>query len=68
MDPANAGVAGFTVTNGGAAAISISADSEFAKLFYSTALAAQASNRDVTIQMRGNIGSYLKIDRIWLDE
>lgn len=59
---------GFTATNTNAAAIPISENPEFAKLFYSTALAAQASKRKVTIQMRYNHGSYLKMDRIWLYE
>ena len=39
---------------------------EFARMFYSTALAAQASGRNVTIQMRGSQSGYLKFDRIWL--
>lgn len=66
MPPENAGVAGFSITNGAAAAYNMSDNPDFAKLFYSTALAAQASGRDVTIQMRGNQSGYLKFDRIWL--
>ena len=68
MDPANASVAGYSISNGGAALVSIGDSPEFAKLFYSTALAAQASQRKVTVQMHGSLGSYLKIDRIWLAE
>jgi hypothetical protein len=61
-------VASFTITNGGAGLIRVSDNPEFAKLFYSTALAAQASKRNVSVQMRGTIRGYLKIDRIWLAE
>lgn len=57
---------GLNVTQAPAAAIRVESNSEFAKLFYSTALAAQASGREVTVQMRGTLGGYLKIDRIWL--
>jgi|GEM_PF-797177 len=66
ITPADAAVAGVTITNGGATAFNIATNPEFAKMFYSTALAAQASNRNVTIQMRGNQSGYLKFDRIWL--
>ena len=59
---------GINATNGGAAAVHISDNSEFAHLFYSTALAAQASGRSVTIQMRGTRSGYLRADRIWLRE
>jgi hypothetical protein len=60
--------AGFTnVTQRTAGAIYISKSPEFAKMFYATALAAQASGRNVTVQLRGN-GGYLEIDRIWLSD
>ena len=59
---------GFSATSTTAGVVRISENPEFAKLFYSTALAAQASKRKVTIQMRNNFGSYLKMDRIWLYE
>ncbi|WP_299004916.1 hypothetical protein [uncultured Shewanella sp.] len=59
--------AGYNVSKYSAAAFSVDQNPEFAKMLYSTALAAQASNRDVTIQMRGSTWGYLKIDRIWLD-
>jgi hypothetical protein len=62
----NASNAGFTITNGGAAAYNMSDNLEFAKMFYSTALAAQASGREVSIQMRGNQSGFMKLDRIWL--
>ena len=58
--------AGFSINNRSAAAYAVKENPEFAKLFYSTALAAQASGRDVIIQMRGNQSGYLKFDRIWL--
>jgi hypothetical protein len=58
--------AGLTVTNGEAAAYNMSDNLEFAKIFYSTALAAQASGREVNIQMHGTQSGYLKFDRIWL--
>ena len=66
IDPTIPQSHGYDVTNGGAGAIAISENPEFAKLFYSTALAAQASGRNISIQMRNNVSSYLKIDRIWL--
>ena len=58
--------AGYSINNRSAAAFPVKESPEFAKLFYSTALAAQASGRNVTIQMRGNQHGYLKFDRIWL--
>lgn len=57
-----------SITNGAAAAYPVADNPEFANLFYSTALAAQASGRNITIQMRGTESGYLKFDRIWLAE
>jgi len=57
---------GFSVASGGAAAFKIDENPDVAKLFYSTALAAQASGRNVNIQMRETLSGYLKFDRIWL--
>jgi len=57
---------GLTISNGGAAAYKVSNNPDFAKMFYSTALAAQASGRSVTIQMHGVQSGYLAFDRIWL--
>ncbi|WP_064791904.1 hypothetical protein [Shewanella woodyi] len=68
MDPALGSEANMSLNSGVAAAVLITQNPEFAKLFYSTALAAQASQRNVTIQMRGTIGGYMKADRIWLAE
>ncbi len=59
---------GINATTGVATAISITDSPEFAKMFYSTVLAAQASKREVSIQMRGTKSGYLKVDRIWLSE
>ncbi len=64
----NAESVGYVPTNLTATAFYVSENPEFAKLFYSTALTAQASNRSVTIQMRGTTSGYLKFDRIWLAE
>lgn len=54
------------VTQQSAAILPIDEKPEFAKLFYATALAAQASGRNISIQMRDSLGGYMKIDRIWL--
>lgn len=57
---------GITVSNGDAAAFLVSDNADFAHLFYSTALSAQATGRPITIQMRGTVSGYMKLDRIWL--
>ena len=64
----SAQTAGYTITNVDAGVVQISDNPEFAKLFYSTALAAQSSKRNVMVQLRGVASGYLKIDRIWLSE
>ncbi|UTW46450.1 hypothetical protein KFE80_06110 [bacterium SCSIO 12696] len=66
----SADVAGFSISSSGrhAAAVVISENPEFAKLFYSTALSAQATKRKISIQMRNTTSGYLKADRIWLAE
>jgi len=66
VDVASANSFGINITNPTAAALPVSENPEFAKMFYSTALAAQASDRSITIQMRKNYGGYLQADRIWL--
>ncbi|KPZ73123.1 hypothetical protein J8L86_12555 [Shewanella sp. MMG014] len=68
IDPSDASVANVSISHGNAGAIRISDNPDFANFFYSTALAAQASKRPVTLQMRGSISGYLKMDRIWLKE
>jgi len=68
MDDGEWDKAGFQASSRTATAIRIDDNPEFAKLFYSTALAAQTSKRMISIQMRGNYGNYLLADRIWLDD
>jgi len=68
FDKAIAESIGFTPSKTNAAYNLVSTNPDFAKMFYSTALAAQASKRNVTIQMRGTLSGYLKFDRIWLAE
>lgn len=60
--------AGFTASQTAAAIILIDEKPSYAKLFYSTALAAQVSKREVNFQMRNVVNGYLKADRIWLSE
>ena len=62
----DAAVAGITISYGNAAAFRVSDNPDFAKMFYSMALAAQASGRNISMQMRGEQSGYLKFDRIWL--
>ncbi|MGD8112537.1 hypothetical protein [Vibrio sp. TRT 17S01] len=68
MSESEPGKAGMDVSNYAAGAIKINDNPDFAKLFYSTALAAQSSGRRISIQMRGSISGYPKIDRIWLEK
>ncbi|MEQ9509015.1 MAG: hypothetical protein RLN92_08230 [Alloalcanivorax xenomutans] len=63
--PSSVGIGG--VSNHAAGAVSYQDKPEFANFLYSTVLAAQTTERDVQIQMRGTIGGYLKIDRIWTE-
>ncbi|GAB6094384.1 hypothetical protein JCM14469_06360 [Desulfatiferula olefinivorans] len=51
-----------------AAAYRVTDNPEFARLLYATALTAQATNRAIIIQMRGALGTYPRMDRIWLAE
>lgn len=51
-----------------AALVNISAHPEFAKLFYSTALSAQATGRAISLQMHNTHQGYLEADRIWLSK
>lgn len=68
LDMASANSVGFTPSNPDAAIVNLLNTPEFAKLFYSTALSAQATGRAVSIQMRGTDRGYLIADRIWLPE
>lgn len=65
LDPAAAQSAGYTITNDFAASYKVSEDPDFAKMLYSTLLAATSQDRKVSIQMRGTYWGYMKIDRIW---
>ena len=56
------------VTSSVAGAISLTENPEWAKAAYATMLAANARGATVAVQMRGRIGGYAKIDRIWLYE
>lgn len=62
--PASVGING--VVQRTATLVRLDSNPDFAKLFYSTALAALASGKTVKIHMRGESGSYLKADRIWI--
>ena len=59
---------GFDVITGQAAGYDISANPEFARYLYATALTAQSLGKRITMQMRGTVHGYVKIDRIWLSE
>ena len=59
---------GLSPSNGGAAVYPVSENPDFARMLYSTALAAQASKRNITIMTPSTYIGYLKIDRIWLAE
>ncbi|MEM7278907.1 MAG: hypothetical protein AAF385_12350, partial [Pseudomonadota bacterium] len=64
--PANVGITG--VSSSIAGSFSLTEFPEYAKTAYATLLAAQARGATVSIQMRGTIGGYLKIDRVWIYE
>jgi hypothetical protein len=59
---------GLSPSYGNATAFQLSDNPDFAKLFYSTALSAQATGRSVTVQMRRIKSGYLQFDRIWLSK
>lgn len=58
--------AGYSASVRGAATVIVDERPDFAKLLYSTVLAAQSTNRLITVQMRNVDNGYMKIDRIWL--
>lgn len=64
----NATVAGLSINSGVAGAYKINENPDFAKMLYSTLLAAVSQDRIVSIQLRGTQAGYLKIDRIWFGE
>lgn len=68
IDPKLSHDIGYNNTRNNAAIVDANENKIFADYFYSTLLTAQASNREITIQMRGVLGGYLKADRIFLTE
>ena len=56
----------FSPANRSAATYKLSDNPEFGKLLYSTALAAQMSNKPIVLQMYSVSSGYMKLDRIWL--
>lgn len=50
------------------AAVSIASNETFAKMLYATGLGALTSGNQIEIIMRGEVGGYIKIDRIWFNE
>jgi len=67
MDSSVPSNVGLNVSNYFAAIYPLNDFPEFGNLLYSTMLAAQATGRNVTVQMRKTLHGYLEIDRIWLD-
>ena len=59
-------VAGFDAKHTSAGIVNYKEKPEFGKMFYSTALSAQAQNKRVQLQMRKTLNGYMIIDRIWL--
>ena len=68
LDVAQANAVGIPINVGDAASYPAAENVQFAEMLYSTLLAAQASKREVLMQMRGVAGTRAKIDRIWLKE
>jgi len=69
FDPNEATKANLSISGGGlsAAAFPINdANKLFGQSLYATALAALNADKRIGIQMRGNYGGYLKVDRIWI--
>ena len=64
--PSSVGIAGVTVYN--ATLFRTSQNPDYAKMLYSSMLAAQARGAIVTVQMWGVEGGYMKLDRIWVNE
>lgn len=59
---------GYSITWGSAAIYKISNNPDFAKMLYSTILAAKSQDRNVSVQMRGVSSGYLTIDRVWFGD
>lgn len=56
----------FDIKKGEAAAYRVSDNPEFASSSFSAMLAAQLSEREVGLQMRGVVADRLRIDRFWV--
>jgi hypothetical protein len=54
-----------TVLN--ACLVQVDQNQNFAKMFYASALMAQASGKTVTVQMRGSADGHALCDRIWVN-
>lgn len=50
-----------------ACAIHMPGKVDFAKMFYASALMAQAAGKTITVQMRDNVYGYAGCDRIWVE-
>ncbi len=61
--PASVGYNG--VSNGSAAAFTVTVNPTFAEYLYSTALTAFAADKTVAMQFRQTVGGYMQVDRIW---
>lgn len=59
-------IPGVSVTS--ACAVPASSGMDFARMFYASALSAQAGGRNVTVQMYGNASGYPRCDRIWVED
>ena len=59
-------IPGVTVTN--ACLVPGSSGMDFAKMFYASMLTAQATGRNVTLQMWGNASGYPRCDRVWVED
>ncbi len=64
--PASAGISGVSIFS--AASYQFNDNPEFARMLYSTLLTAQARGATVTVQMRGSLYGYLRMDRVWIRE
>ena len=58
-------IPGVTVTS--ACLVPGNSGMDFAKMFYASMLMAQATGRNVTVQMWGETGGYPKCDRVWVE-
>jgi len=64
--PSSVGISGVTALT--ATLFRTSQNPDYAKMLYSSLLAAQARGATVIVQMWGVEGGYMKLDRIWVNE